>query len=71
MRRNDRKSFDPPNELLFHILTIDHVEAEWEVWGHTKEEAIKNLNSGHGFKRVLSVEREIIGEVKENDAGRD
>lgn len=59
-RGSSRKRFDPPNELLFLITTLEHSEVEWEVWGHSKEEAIKNLNSGHGFKQVVSTEREIL-----------
>lgn len=59
-RGNSRKRFDPPNESLFLITTLEHSEVEWEVWGHSQEEAIKNLNAGHGFGNKITHDREIL-----------
>ena len=59
-RRSDRKSFNPPHELLFLVKTSEHKEVEYEVWAHDSSEAIKNLKRGHGFRRVLSEQRDIL-----------
>jgi len=52
--------FRPPREKLFEVKTIEHTECRYEVWARDSSEAIKNLKKGHGFRIVLSENRDIL-----------
>lgn len=47
--KGKRPTGAPQGERIFHVSATEHREVEYEVWAHSKEEALENLRKGQGF----------------------
>jgi len=56
--------FTPPREKLFEVSVIEHAECKYEVWAFDSSDAIKKMKKGHGFRMVLSENKDILESKK-------